>query len=483
LPERSLAAGRNCWRIERAGRAALVVDAADYFDHARRAMIRARRRIMLIGWDFDARIGIGDAGEDGGPETIGRFILWLAKRRPELEIYLLRWDIGALKSLFRGITPLVALRWKLHKRIHVKLDGAHPFGASHHQKIVVIDDCFAFCGGIDMTVGRWDRRCHRDDDPGRKAPNGKPQKPWHDATMALEGPVAAALGDLARDRWARAGGGALAPVHGGADCWPAGLSPHFEGVDVAIARTLPEYGEHRPAHEIEALFLDLIARARRFLYVETQYFASRRIAEAISRRLREPDGPEIVLINPEQADGWLEQEAMDTARARLHEALARIDDRGRFRIYIPYTEGGAPIYVHAKIMIVDDLVLRVGSSNMNNRSQRLDTECDVAIDAEADGDARAGRAIRELRTGLLAEHLGVAPDRVEACFAETGALIATIERLAGPGRSLRRYAPPDLNAVERYLADNEVLDPENPDDTFEPIARRSGLLRRLRRTG
>ena len=204
MTDRSFSAGANCWRIERADRAALVVDAADYFDHARRAMLKAKQRIMLIGWDFDARIRIGDTAGDGGPETIGAFILWLAKRRPALEIYLLRWDIGALKSLFRGITPLVALRWKLHKRIHVKLDGAHPFGASHHQKIVVIDDCFAFCGGIDMTAGRWDRRAHRDDDPERIGPGRKRHGPWHDATMALEGPAAAALGALARDRWARA---------------------------------------------------------------------------------------------------------------------------------------------------------------------------------------------------------------------------------------------------------------------------------------
>ena len=147
-----------------------------------------------------------------------------------------------------------------------------------------------------------------------------------------------------------------------------------------------------------------------------------------------------------------------------------------FRIYIPYTAGGTPIYVHAKIMIVDDLVLRVGSSNMSNRSQRLDTERDVAIDAEAGGDARVGPAIRALRTDLLAEHLGVEADRVEACFAETGSLIATIERLRGPGRSLRRYAPPDLNAVQRY-GRHDSLDTESPDDTFETAPARRPFRR------
>ena len=78
---------------------------------------------------------------------------------------------------------------------------------------------------------------------------------------------------------------------------------------------------------------------------------------------------------------------------------------GRFRIYHPFTRAGAPIYVHAKIMIVDDEVLRVGSSNWNNRSLRLDTECDVTIDAAGE-ERRRWRRSRRLREGLMAEHLG-----------------------------------------------------------------------------
>ncbi|HKR24308.1 MAG TPA: phospholipase, partial [Allosphingosinicella sp.] len=190
MDEILLRPGANIWRVERADRAALVVDAAAYFAAAREAMLAAERRIMLIGWDFDARIRIG-GGEDGAPETIGDFILWLVERRPALEVYLLRWDFGAVKSIFRGTTPLTLFRWWRHKRIHAKLDSMHPPGASHHQKIVVVDDCLAFCGGIDMTSGRWDTSEHRDAEPLRVGPGGKPYDPWHDATMALEGPVAA----------------------------------------------------------------------------------------------------------------------------------------------------------------------------------------------------------------------------------------------------------------------------------------------------
>ena len=318
----------------------LIVDADAYFAAARAAMLAARRRIMLIGWDFDARIRIGD-GSDGAPGKIGDFILWLVKRNPDLEVYLLRWDFGALKSLFRGNTIFVLMRWWKHRRIHVKLDSMHPPGASHHQKIVVIDDCLAFCGGIDMTDGRWDTRAHEDGDPRRIGPGGRPHGPWHDATMALAGPVAAALGELARDRWRCATGSLLDPVPPAGGLWPEAVAPDFRNSAVAISRTRPDYKSLRPCHEIERLSLDLIAGARRFIYAENQYFASRRIGEAIARRMAEPDGPEIVLVGPERADGWLEQVAMDSARARLWQAIGKADPHRRFRIYHPYHGGRA----------------------------------------------------------------------------------------------------------------------------------------------
>jgi len=469
---RILEPGRNCWRIETADKARLIVDADDYFAAARAAMTSARRRIMLIGWDFDARIRIGDES-DGAPAKIGDVILWLVKRNPELDVYLLRWDFGAVKSLFRGNTIFVLMRWWKHRRIHVKLDSVHPPGASHHQKIVVIDDGLAFCGGIDMTDGRWDTRAHADCDPRRLGAAGKPTGPWHDATMALAGPAAAALGELARERWRSATGKTLDPVAPADGLWPAALEPDFRSPAIAISRTFPEYKERRPCHEIERLSLDLIAGARRFIYAENQYFASRRIGEAIAARMAEPDGPEIVLVAPEKADGWLEQTAMDSARARLWEAIGKVDTRRRFRIYHPCTGAGAPIYVHAKIMVVDDLVLRVGSSNWNNRSLRLDTECDATIETAA-----ADATIRAIREGLMAEHLGCRSEEVAAAFAGTQSLIGVIERLRGPGRSLRPYEPPALSEVERALADNEALDPENPDDLFEPLSG-GGLLRRL----
>lgn len=474
--------GRNCWRIERATQARVIVDADDYFKAARAAMLKAKKQILLVGWDFDARIRLGEDAPDGddGPQEVGAFFSWLVKRTPGLQIYILRWDTGAIKTLFHGRTLLRLAKWIRDPGIHLRLDAHHPPAGSHHQKVVVIDDCLAFCGGIDMTADRWDTCDHADDEPRRLEPDGTPYGPWHDATTMLQGPVARALGDMCRGRWEVSGGGKLQPIEGHGDCWPDHVAPDFTDVEVGIALTVPEMTEQQPLHQIEALYVDLIARAKRWFYAESQYFASRKVAEAIAKRLAEPDGPEFVIVHPTSAQGWLEPVAMDSARARLVEALHQQDPHGRLRLYHPYTAGGEPIYVHAKVTVVDDEVLRVGSSNFNNRSLRLDTECDVVIDAARDANADESRTIAGIRNSLLAEHLDSDCDTIETLLVETGSLIATVERLRGEGRSLRVYEVPEIDSVREWLADNKILDPEGPGEMFEALSRRKPLLGRLR---
>jgi phosphatidylserine/phosphatidylglycerophosphate/cardiolipin synthase-like enzyme len=472
---------RNCWRIERAARAAVIIDADDYFKAARATMMNAKKQILLVGWDFDARIRFGGDTEDGGPERVGAFLSWLVRRTPGLQVHILRWDTGAIKTLFHGQTLLRIARWIKDPQIHLRLDGHHPPAGSHHQKVVVIDDDVAFCGGIDMTVDRWDTRDHADDEPRRLEPDGTPYGPWHDATTMLQGPVAQALGDMCRARWEVSGGSALASVSAGGDCWPGHVDPDFTDVEVGIALTVPEMAEQEPRHEIEALYVDLIARAKRWFYAESQYFASRKVAEAIAKRLAEPDGPEFVIVHPTSAQGWLEPIAMDSARARLVEALHEQDPHGRLRLYHPYTAGGQSIYVHAKVTVVDDEVLRVGSSNFNNRSLRLDSECDVVIDAGRDTNAEERKTIAGIRNALLAEHLDTDCDTVENLITSTGSIIQTIETLRGEGRSLRPYEVPELDAVREWLADHKVLDPEGPGEMFEVLSKRTPLLARLKR--
>ena len=112
--------------------------------------------------------------------------------------------------------------------------------------------------------------------------------------------------------------------------WPEFLNAEYQYVEMGIARTRAEYEEAGEIREIQTLFLEQIAHAKKFIYAENQYFTSPKIADAIAARLKEKDPPEIVLVGPETADGWLEQKAMDGARAQLVRAIAEHDHQGRF---------------------------------------------------------------------------------------------------------------------------------------------------------
>lgn len=476
--------GQTCWRIAQADRMAVIVDAADYFATVRAAILKAQHSVFLIGWDFDTRIPLQrPSGDAPQPNKLGKFLTWVVDKRPDLQIYVLRWDLGALNGLARGSTSLVMMDWMTSNRIRFKLDGAHPSGSAHHQKIVVIDDVMAFCGGIDMTADRWDTREHLDDDPLRVRPTTKRKYgPWHDVSTAVDGDAARALGELARERWHRATGEVIAPPPPLEGIWPEGLQPVLRDMQVALSRTAPDYEGREGIHEIEALYLDAIAAAKRCIYIESQYFASRRLAKAMAARLREDDGPEIVVINPASADGWLEEAVMGASRAKMLDIVQKADHRNRFRLYTPVTAGRNPIYVHAKVMIVDDRFIKVGSSNLNNRSMGFDTECDLSVEVSPT-DANAAtkcKAILGLRHDLLAEHLGVEIDTVEkAINAAGGSVIQAIESLLSDGRSLVEFVPPDVGDVQdSILAESSLFDPERPSGRWKGAKR---LWRRVRR--
>jgi len=473
--------GSNCWRIENGSRIAVIVDAADYFRVARDAMLEAREQIMLVGWDVDPRILLDpENGDSEAPNCLADFIPWLAKRRPELRINLLIWNMGFLKLFTRGLSIFTLARWKMARHVQIHFDSSHPFGATHHQKILVIDDSIALCGGIDMTSDRWDTPEHRDCDPRRKRPSGISYMPWHDTAGMIEGDAAIALGELARERWRRATDLELPVPTPHTGCWPDHVEPMFANRDVAIARTIPKTEGVEEVREIEQLYLDMIADARKFIYADNQYFASRRIAEALAHRLTEKDGPEIVIVNPISADGWLQEAVMGSARAALFVPLAEIDAHDRFQIYTPVTTAGNPIYVHSKLMIVDDRILRVGSSNMNNRSMGLDSECDIALTAEE--GASIDPIIRQLRERLMAEHLGTTADVVARTFERTGSLIGTIECLRGEGKTLEPFEPNAWNDATMAIGTSELLDPESVDERWEPLSNR-GLFRGFLRRG
>ncbi|HET6519341.1 MAG TPA: VTT domain-containing protein, partial [Geminicoccaceae bacterium] len=349
-------------------------------------------------------------------------------------------------------------------------------------------------GGLDLAPGRWDRREHLAEDPLRVGPDGRLHGPFHDAVLMVDGPAAASIAELARERWRRATGRRIPAVTVGHDPWPPGAAPWFEGVDVGIARTEPAWNGYAAAAEVEALYLAAIRSAKRHIYVENQYLTATRVAEALAERLEEPDGPEVLIVTTDRCEGFFETAVMDVGRARFLRRLNRADGHLRLRVLHPVRLLPKPtsINLHAKLMVVDDRLVCIGSANLANRSMGLDTESVLAIDATGGPDDRddTARAIAAFRDDLLAEHMEVAPAEVAATLAETGSLLATLDRHNGGGRRLETLvlALPELMtevaAEPARLADPpEPLQPERVGDYLLPPAKRRRLSGPLLRLG
>ncbi|MBW2508280.1 MAG: VTT domain-containing protein [Deltaproteobacteria bacterium] len=455
----------NCWKIVEAKRATMIIDSERYFRVLRQALRGARDSVFIIGWDIHSRLRlVRESPDDDLPAELGALLEALVQSSPNLRIYILSWDFAMIYAMEREFFPTYKLRWKSHDRVSFCLDGEHPLGASQHQKLVVIDDRLAFCGGIDLGKWRWDTSAHRVKDERRVDPDGKSYPPFHDLQMAVEGEAARALGQLARDRWRMAA--SKEPGEPRTDICatmrPLELEADFQDVAIGIARTMPEYGERPETREVEQLYLDSIAAAQRLVYIENQYLSSYAIGEALAKRLEDPDGPEIVVIGPETTGGWLEQHTMDVLRGRLLQNLREADRYGRLAAYCVRLSNDprVTLMIHAKLMIIDDRFVRVGSSNLSNRSMGLDSECDLAIDAASDQGSAS--AIRRIRHRLLAEHLAVDPEEVAEAEAREGSTIGAIESLRGGERTVEPLSAEVPAEVDQWVPESELLDPERP---------------------
>jgi phosphatidylserine/phosphatidylglycerophosphate/cardiolipin synthase-like enzyme len=473
--QRILAPGRNCWRIAHAERAAVLIDASSYYARLEQALGRARRSILIVGWDFDGRIRLCPEHEDCPP--LGDFLRTLVEGRPELQIHILVWSLAVVHAPSAPIPLLAGAPWQSHPRISLRLDHRHPFYAAHHQKIVCIDDALAFVGGIDLTVRRWDTCGHREADRHRTDPGGHPYRPVHDVQMMVDGAVAGALSELARQRWGQAAGEELVPASSATRFWPDDLAPDFVDVPVAIGRTAPELADGAAVHEVMALTADMLAAARRSIYIETQYFTARFVRDALEKSLAAATGPEIVVVVTRASSGILERFVMGKNRDRMVRRLRRVDRHGRLRVFhalVPGSSGPCDVHMHAKVLIIDDTILRIGSSNLNNRSAGLDTECDLAIEAH---DRPMRRAIARIRERLLAEHLDVTAEAVASAVAGQGSLIRGIEKLNRNRRGLAPLADCDVHGPTRAVLGTSLLDPSRP---FEPRWLRRALVPRFR---
>jgi phospholipase D1/2 len=496
-----LVEGDTCWRKVHAHRAAVLVDAAEYFGALRESLLRAERSVFILGWELHSRTCLhGDDDSKRRPSELGKLLRRMLRRKRNLEIRILLWDHSLLVAAQRELFPRWMFGWRRRRRAEVRLDNRLPLGAAHHEKLVVIDDAVAYCGGIDLTLRRWDTPEHRPVEPRRCDPQNRPYIPVHDVQMVVDGDAAAALGQRARERWETAGGGRVPPIEPRGDPWPRRVTPDIVDAEVGVIRTVGAVeAQGDEIREGERSLLAAIERAERLIYIENQYMTARVAAAALVARMRANRALEVLLITSREPRGWLEAETMGAGRQLF---MAQFDEPDlRRRIHFLYTfargqpgddeyepenkhaDGTYSIHIHAKVLIVDDTFLRVGSSNLNNRSMGFDTECDLGIEAKS---AAQRAAIAGIRNRLIAEHWGLSPDDVERALASgkpvRDALKAAQRSLLG--RTSRRPDEPlprDVAPIEREDTEpSELLlalgDPEGA-VTAERIAQRLDPVR------
>ena len=390
---------------------------ADYFRLVRQALLSARRTVFILGWDMTAGIDLDpQAPPSKVPTQFDKLLKYIVRRRPTAP--LLHPDLGlriAVHARARSVFTVAASDGACLGSVHFGFDDRHPVGASHHQKIVVIDDELAFCGGIDLTGHRWDTTAHRPDEPLRKTPMGKHVR----AVSRSSGDGGRCGGRKPRRARARslAGPRRRAPA----------LRQHVDGGPVAGRRD-SRFHRRRRGHQ-RGRYRDrnrsrrcASARRcsstpslgpRRTIYIENQYFTNYKLTDALVARLAEPHGPEVVVVVP-RGQSRLARAAngrRDSRRSVPPAASHRIAHK-RLRLVAPMASRARDVatFVHSKVMIADDDFVRIGSANWSHRSMGLDTECDLAVESKGDRKVQAG--VRQIRDRLLAEHLGLPVEEV-----------------------------------------------------------------------
>ncbi|HEX6858784.1 MAG TPA: phospholipase D-like domain-containing protein [Caulobacteraceae bacterium] len=486
---RLLKPGETCWRVERANRLAVLVDGADYFAAAKEAMLKAKHSIWLLAWAFDPLTRLTPdlnkkSGDPASADRLGLLLRRLSSLNPALDVRILAWDMPWLVGIEQALPNQRGAAYFLGSPVKYRLDHTLPRSACHHQKVLIVDGRIAFVSGGDLGADRWDNCEHDDHVPERRLPWGKRYPARHEVTVMLDGPAVEPLEDLFITRWKKSTGETPAkppsPLEDDtATPWPETVDPDFRLQPFGVARTMPCWRKDAGAEESLAFHLAAIAAAREVIYIENQYLTSRLIVEALSRRLGEADGPEIIAIGPSNSPSYFDQMAMDSARSMAVNRLIEADKHVRFRAFCARTPHDQPIIVHAKVLIVDDWLLKVGSTNLNNRSTGLDSELDVILEAT---DEASRQAIRAFRHREIAHFLGREPEDVVSAVAECGSIGAAIDALdTGETRRLKPMPRQEVRGLPRFIATRALGDPLRTDDAWRPWVRRRHIRRDIER--
>jgi phosphatidylserine/phosphatidylglycerophosphate/cardiolipin synthase-like enzyme len=434
-----------------------LIDGEAFFSALLEALKQAEHYVYITGWCLTPYVPLTRTTPEDLVQT--RLLDVLADLAQRLPVRVLLWG-GAAALIHPSRRTMKRVETIVNRRggdLLCRLDTTATATHCHHQKAIVIDGRRAYVGGMDLTTFAGDRW----DGPDHGLRSGVN---WHDVTLGLEGECVADVEHNFKQRWEAVAGEPLAPGHV-VTADPSWRTP------VQVVRTIPrsryrfapngEFGIHHA-------YVQAIRQAREFIYIETQYLWSPEIMDELETVINEHDPASfrVVVVLPARATSgkWDNDKHV--------ERLRRVDrGRGIFEAYSLYASGPTtgeaafgyrPVYVHAKVAIIDDEWLTVGSANLNNRGMVTDSEINVVVK-----DPEVARAFR---LNLWSEHLGLAPDDLSSHT--TTALIDSVwkEKAAANARVSRRGERPLDSSVHRYelgLNPGELILDELESATFE----------------
>lgn len=453
---RSVLDESTTWRIHEDAETALLIDGRDYYRAFHQAASQAKKSILLMGWQFDSDVELlrGDDLPQGlSPEKVRLLALLeeLSRQNPELEVRILAWDHSVLFALERELLQKLYFDAIDSDRFFFRWDDTVPIGGSHHQKVAIIDGKIAFFGSQDICQARWDDSTHRLTNELRTS-RGESHQPYHEVQVAVRGEAVRTLVDLFVNRWLGATGeqlDAAALIATDPSLIDVATTLPMPRARMGFARTIPAI-EGRPyVDEVAKLYARVIGEAERLIYIESQYLTSCAVRDALLERMRDDARPklDIVIILPNKPEKLKEEMTIGVPQAVLQRVLHQAAREYGHNLGVYNVVAGMKtdangeaqplhVYIHAKLMIVDDRYFVVGSANLTNRSMTIDSEIVAAYEARPN-DRALKNAIRRVRTRLLMEHVGgEAP--VRALLHKTN-LVATLDALVDKSATRLRH--------------------------------------------
>ena len=333
----------NVWRIERANRAAVLIDAAAFFEAVRGACLKAERSILVVGWDIDSRTPARRRRRPAGRRpsaSFADFLSELVRTRPGLHVHLLLWDYSLLyagerellAALVAGLADARA-RHALHRQFGSRSAARSTRRSSWSTMLSPSPAASTSPSGAGTRPPIRPRIRHRVD-PVRPSLPALSRRP--DDGRRRRG---AGAGALARERWCRANGG-VPHVEPLGDPWPddgrAGLHrrrcrhrPH----PAALRRRATRCAKPRRCSSIPSI------RPSAQIYIENQFLTSPLIADRLAERLRQQPELEVVIVAPRTHDSWVERHTMRNGRIRFWRCVHAAGG-DRVRLLYPAVEQG-----------------------------------------------------------------------------------------------------------------------------------------------